>query len=61
MNDQIRKIRDEVSKEFDEKYKASLEDIDRYKASLEKYMKENEQRTQAMVARQLSDKDKIIQ
>ena len=31
VNEQLRRVREEVAKEYDERYKASLEDIDQYK------------------------------
>jgi hypothetical protein len=31
VNEQLRRVREEVVKEYDEKYRASLEDIDQYK------------------------------
>jgi CHASE3 domain sensor protein len=44
-------LRDEVAKEYDEKYKASLEDIDQYKLQLEKMLKDQEQRQTAIFTR----------
>ena len=35
MNELIRKVREEISKEYDDKYQASLEEIDLYKSQLE--------------------------
>jgi hypothetical protein len=49
-----------VAREYDEKYQASLEEIDQYKLQLEKSLKEQEQRQANMFTRQLADKDKII-
>jgi malate synthase len=40
LNEQLRKLRDEVSKEYDEKYKASLNDIDQYKLQMERMLKD---------------------
>lgn len=46
MNEQIRKIREEIVKEFDQKYQASLLDVDLYKEQLENNLKETEKRHQ---------------
>ena len=61
VNEQLRRVREEVAKEYDEKYKASLEDIDQYKQQLERMIKDQEQRQNAIVSRSLGDKDKLIQ
>lgn len=60
VNEQLRRVREEVAKEYDEKYKASLEDIDQYKQQLERMIKDQEQRQNAIVSRSLGDKDKLI-
>lgn len=46
MNEQIRKIREEIAKEFDQKYQASLLEVDLYKEQLENNLKETEKRHQ---------------
>lgn len=61
LNEQLRKLRDEVSKEYDEKYKASLNDIDQYKLQMERMLKDQEQRQAAIVSRSMADKDKLIE
>lgn len=61
VNEQVRKIRDELQKEFEDKFKSTLDDIDLYKAQLEHALKETEQRQHAIFQRQLTDKDKLIQ
>jgi hypothetical protein len=54
-------VREEVAKEYDDKYKASLEDIDQYKLQLERMLKDQEQRQAAIVSRSIAEKDKLIQ
>lgn len=49
INEQLRKVREEVAREFEEKYKASLEEVDRYKEQLEQGLKDAEKR-QASIA-----------
>lgn len=61
MNEQIRKIREEIAKEFDQKYQASLLEVDLYKEQLENNLKETEKRHQQLFQRQAADKDKLIQ
>jgi len=61
VNEQLRRVREEVAKEYDEKYKASLDDIDQYKLQLERMLKDQEQRQAAIVSRSIADKDKLIQ
>lgn len=60
LNEQLRKLREEVAKEYDDKYKASLEDLDQYKQQMERLLKDQEARQQALVTRSLADKDKLI-
>ena len=61
VNEQLRRVREEVAKEYDDKYKASLEDIDQYKLQLERMLKDQEQRQAAIVSRSIAEKDKLIQ
>ena len=60
INEQLRKVREEVAREYEEKYKQSLEEVDRYKEQLEQGIKEAEKRQASIAIRQIADKDKLI-
>ncbi len=42
--DQSVKLREEIAKEYEEKYQASLEEVDRYKEQLETHLRDAEKR-----------------
>jgi len=44
MKDLIAKAREEVAKEYEQKYQASLDEVDRYKEQLETHLKDAERR-----------------
>ena len=48
INEQLRKLREEVAKEYEEKYRASLEEVDKYKDQLEQGLRDAEKRQQAI-------------
>ena len=60
INEQLRKLREDIAKEYEEKYRASLEEVDKYKEQLEQGLKDAEKRQQAIAQRQIVDKDKLI-
>jgi antitoxin component HigA of HigAB toxin-antitoxin module len=45
----LRKLREEVAREYEEKYRASLEEVDKYKDQLEQGLKDAERRQNAIV------------
>jgi septal ring factor EnvC (AmiA/AmiB activator) len=60
VNEQLRKLREDVAREYEEKYRGSLEEVDKYKEQLEQGLRDAEKRQAAIAQRQIQDKDKVI-